>query len=225
MQGVNSRHPPGGVCLISGELLRYQPSMVSFMRLKVPGGSAMLPMAGMLVAYNINAALRTMMANPALQWAWLMGDDHTYAPDLLLNLLDRDVDVVVPLCLNRSPPMLPTISVDDKRLKHMDELPAGGLYKLQPNETTGDAGMLIRRNVLEALGSDWYGKRKSGGHNSEDREFVEKVKEAGFDVHVDLDNPIGHMTGIELWPARDGNQWVIRCLSAGKHMCDLGEIQ
>lgn len=222
MQASKSDHPPGAVCLITGDLLRYQPAMLSVVQLRVPAGSALVPMAGMLVAYNINSALTGMMANPDLEWAWLMGDDHTFRPDILMKLLDRNVDVVVPLCLNRTPPFSPTIAVASERMKRLDELPDSGLYKLAENETTGDAGMLIRRSALEATGPDWYGKRKSGGHNSEDREFVEKIKLAGIDVHVDLDNPIGHMTPLELWPALAEGKWQVRCFSAGKHMCDLG---
>lgn len=224
MQGIASRHPPGGVAIITGELARYVPAMRCIESLQVPAGSASVWRAGVLVSFNLNEAFRTIMANPRLEWAWLMGDDHTFPPDTLMKLLDRDVDVVVPLCLNRSVPMDPTI-IEGPRLKFLEDLPASGLYTLTGTETCGDAGMLIRRRVLEATGPDWYDRKKSGSHNAEDREFVQKIREAGFDVHVDVDNPIGHLTTFEILPVRKDTGWEIR-LSAGlKPVCDLGAMR
>lgn len=169
MQGASTDHPPGGVCLITGELTRYVQSMRAAVSLRVPPGSALAWNAGPLVAFNINTSLQSVMDNPSLEWAWLMGDDHTYPPDILLKLLDRRVDVVVPLCLNRAPPLDPTI-IGPTGLRYLEDLPTSGLYELQPDETCGDAGMLIRRRVLEKLGPNFHELKKSGSHNAEDQE-------------------------------------------------------
>lgn len=226
MQGIESRHPPGGVALITGEVLRYAQAMKCITALRVPAGSAAPWITGVLVAHNINTALRAIVDNPKLEWAWLMGDDHLFPPDILIKLLDRDVDCIVPLCLNRAPPMDPTIITADKRLKRIEELPPeGGLYKLGPGEVCGDAGILIRRNVLEATGPNWHELKKSGSHNAEDREFVGKVKDAGFDVWVDLDNPIGHMAAFEIAPVRKETGWEVRLNCANRHVCDLGAMR
>jgi hypothetical protein len=224
MQGVSSRHPPGGVAVITGEHLRYVQAMRCVEALRVPAGSAGIWRAGVLVAYNINLAIRAALDNPTLEWVWLMGDDHTFPSDILLKLLDRDVDCIVPLCLNRAPPMDPTI-VTPSGMKRIEDLPAGGLYKLAEGETCGDAGLLVRRKVLEATGPDWHELKKSGSHNAEDREFVQKVKSAGFDVWVDLDNPIAHMAAFEIAPVRSETGWLVRLMCAGRHVCDLGALR
>lgn len=225
MQGIQSRHPPGGVAVITGEQLRYASSMQCINGLQVPAGSAAPWIAGVLVGHSINKAFQIVMDNPALEWAWLMGDDHMFPPDILIKLLDRDVDCIVPLCLNRAPPMDPTIVIGKDRLKRIDELPPGGLYKLAEDETCGDAGILVRRHVLEATGPDWHELKKSGKHNAEDREFVGKVKDAGFDVYVDLDNPISHMAAFEIKPIRKGENWEIQLNCAHRHVCDLGAMR
>lgn len=231
MQGVKSHHPPGGVCMISGELTRFGQSMQAWTRLQVPAGSASPWIMGTLVGNNINSAFRSIMAAPSLEWAWLMGDDHTYEPDILLNLLDRQVDVIVPLCLNRSVPFDPTIIEADKngnpvRLKHLEDLgTSSGLYRLGPHETCGDAGILVRRHVLEKIGDPWHRLLKSGSHNAEDREFIKRVKDEGFEVHVDLDNVIGHLGVVEYKPVRKETGWEVRISSGQRHVCDIGTFK
>lgn len=225
MQGVESRHSPGGIAVITGEQLRYVQAMRCIEALKVPPGSTGIWRAGVLVAHNINLAIQAVMDNPKLEWVWLMGDDHTFPPDTLLKLLDRDVDAIVPLCLNRAPPMDPTIVIGKSGLKRVEDLPAGGLYKLADDETCGDAGLLVRRRVLEATGPVWHELKKSGSHNAEDREFTQKIKDAGFDVWVDLDNPIAHMAAFEIVPVRSDAGWQIRLMCAGRHVCDLGAMR
>lgn len=226
MQGVQTRHPPGGICIVSGELTRYGQAMRSIMGLQVPPGSASPWMMGVLVGHNINQALKAMMDRPELQWAWLMGDDHTFPPDLLLKLLDREVDVIAPMCLNRSPPMDPTVVDGDLgRLVYLEDMPTSGLYKLGPKQVCGDAGLLVRRHVLEKIGYPWHQLKKSGGHNAEDREFIDRVKEAGFDVWVDCDNVIGHMAAIEFIPVIVDGHWEVQIRCATKLVCNLGMMR
>jgi hypothetical protein len=226
MQGVPSDHPPGAVCLITGDLTRYAVSMQSVMALKVPPGSCNAWNMGVLIARSLNGAFKTMMDHPQMQWAWIMGDDHTFEPDCLLRLLDRKVDVVAPLCLNRLPPMDPTIVEHDHeptgRMKYLEDLPAGGLYKLRSEETCGDAGLLIRRNVLEAIPAPWYDHRVSGAIAAEDQAFVQRIKDTGFDVHIDLDVIIGHIGQVEFKPFWNVDHWEIRLTGgAMRHICDM----
>ncbi len=214
MQPVKSHHPPGGFAVITGEQLRHVQAMRCVSMTQVPNGTARIWEAGALIAYNINQALKTAMARPELEWVWLMGDDHTYEPTLLLDLLDRDVDCVLPLCLNRSPPFAPTI-ISNGRLKPLDDLPTTGLYRLGEGELCGDSGLLVRRRVLEAIPEPWYDHRISGSHNAEDRAFVERIKAAGFGVHVDMDHVLGHQTTFTILPDRSSGQWEV-ALSTGE---------
>ena len=225
MFAVPSDHHPGAVALITGEQFRFAQSARCAMTMMAPAGSALAWPMGVLVAHNINLAFQSVLDNPALQWCFLMGDDHTYPPDIIPKLLDRNVDAVIPLCLNRAPPIEPTIAVrmDDgrHRFKLLSELPGSGIYRLADNETCGDAGLLIRRHVLEKIGAPWHLTKKSGAHDAEDREFTERIKDHGFSVHVDLDNPIGHIAPTVLSPVRYQDQWNIRLEIAGKPVCNL----
>lgn len=208
MQPVKSRHSPGGLAIITGELTRYVQAMRCLSMIRVPNGTVRAWEAGALVAYNINHAITTLLGRPEVGWVWLMGDDHTFEPTILLDLLDRDVDCVVPLCLNRTPPFAPTI-VSGGRMKPIDKVPLGGLYRLGDDELCGDAGLLVRRHVLEAIPAPWYDHRISGAHNAEDRAFVERVKAAGFAVHVDTDHVIGHQTAVTITPDKRSGRWEV----------------
>src|SRR3990167_4095024 len=119
MQGVPSNQPPGAVCMVSGDLTRYALSMQSLMGLRLPLGSTNSWHTGVLIAKSINMSFQYVMDNPQLQWAWIMGDDHQFDADIVLNLLAREKDVIVPLCLNRLPPMDPTV-IDNRypRMKY-----------------------------------------------------------------------------------------------------------
>ena len=219
MLPVQTEQPPGAVCLASGEIARYGVSLQCLERLRVPNGSLLAWYMGVLVAENLNSGLTAMMENPALQWAWIMGDDHTFEPDCLLRLLDREVDVVAPLCLNRLPPFDPTIVEHDHqptgRMKYLEDLPTSGLYTLRAEETCGDAGLLVRRRVLDAIPFPWYDHRVSGAIAAEDQAWVQRIKDAGFDVHIDLDVQIGHIGQVLFAPVLKGDHWEIRMVGGG----------
>ena len=239
MQGVQTHHPPGAVAMCTGETFRYSISAQAYARLQVPADSLSCWFMGVLVAKNLNLAISSALANPKMQWVWFMGDDHVYQPDIIFRLLDRDKDVVAPLCLNRVPPHEPTIAVwkdtggevplpykearagDPSwyRLKQFAELPTSGLYKLASNETCGDSGMLIRRSVLEKLSYPWYDRLRTGAFgafSADDQEFILKIKAAGFDIWMDLDIPIGHIAPITVYPVMKDGKWKVR-LQAGSH--------
>jgi hypothetical protein len=228
MQGVPSKHPAGAVCLITGDLTRYALSMQCLMSLKVPPGSANAWHCGVLIAKSLNDAFQSVINNPTLQWAWVMGDDHTFEPDILLKLLDREKDVIAPLCLNRLPPMDPTIIEQhhkpNGRLKYLEDLPIAGLYKLGETETCGDAGLLVRRNVLEKIGHPWYDNRKSGGLAADDQAFISSIKEAGFPVYVDMDVQLGHIGNVAFVPIKKNGRWEVRLFGGSRHLVDLGPM-
>ena len=227
MQGIPSSLPPGAVCMITGEIVRYAQSMQALHAMVAPNGSVLSWHMGMLVARSINDAFATVMSKPELQWAFIMGDDHTYSPNIVMNLLKREKEVIIPLCLNRVPPMDPTIIEIDpvhhsRRLKPLEEMPTSGLYQLGPNESCGDAGMLIWRSVIEKSGPKWYERMKSGSHQAEDDEFVSKLRMLGYEVYVDMDNRLGHIGAVDFRPELVDGKWVVRCIGAGyRHVADL----
>lgn len=222
MRVVETPHPPGAVCMATGEIARYATSLQHYHRLEVPNGSLDAWHAGVLVAENLNQGLEAMMARDTLQWAWIMGDDHSYPADLLLRLLDRGVDVIAPLCLNRYPPMEPSIvSASRGRQRWLEEMPTSGLYKLEPDETCGDAGLLIRRPVLEALARPFYDRPRSGSFKSEDQAFMRKIQDAGFAVWIDCEHTIGHMEIDSVQPIVKDGRWHIRLMGGHRHIVDI----
>lgn len=220
MRGVEGRHPPGVVAICSGDLARYTFAMRSISSLKAPAGSLEFWWQSNNIANSINTAFKAMIDNPAYQWCWLMGDDHTFPDDILLRQLDRDLDVVVPMCLNRYPPFDATI-VKGGKVKPLEELPATGLYRLGEGETCGDAGMLVRRSVIEAIEPPWYDRLRSGALGVDDQCFVARVKAAGFAVDVDLDARIGHMSPFTMLPVFSEGRWAVRLICGGQPVVDI----
>lgn len=137
-------------------------------------------------------------------WIWFMDDDHAYASDLLLRLLQRNVDIVGPLCLRRIQPFLPTAAVDGD---YMD-ITRYGPEELVEVEHTGSSGMLIRRRVIEAMEAPWFemDHEDDGRPVSEDVYFCRKARAAGFDIHVDMGARLGHMTAATVWPFHDESE-------------------
>ncbi len=136
-------------------------------------------------------------------WVWFMGDDHTFAPDMLQRLLDRDVDVVVPLCLKRTPPFHPVVYAGQNELGeyYVGELPTSGITEIY---AAGSAGMLVRRHVLEAIADPWF---ESHGGMNEDLTFCAKVRDAGFRIWCDLDCTLGHISNYTVWPVVREDGW------------------
>ena len=92
----------------------------------------------------------------------------------------------------------------------MPDMPAEGLIELQAG---GCAGMLIRREVLEAIEPPWF----EYTDRSEDIVFCEKAKEAGFNIYCDLSARLGHVTTAFVWPStnQDGD-WFVGLTIGGK---------
>lgn len=220
MRAVPSEHAPGVVAVITGDLARYAQAMRSIANLQAPPNSCEFWRMANNVATSINEAFRTTLENPDYQWCWLMGDDHVFHETTLISLLDRNVDVVLPLCLNRFPPFEPVI-MKAGTPKFLGDLPETGMYQLQDGETCGDAGLLIRRNVLETIRPPWYDRLRSGALGVDDQVFTDRVKRSGFTVNIDLDTRIGHMTPITLLPINKNGKWEVRIICGGKHAADL----
>lgn len=210
--------PPGVVIMMTGELSRYSAAMADFKALELPPSSGINWHDGVLIASGLNKGLAAMLAMPQMQWAWIMGDDHRFDRDILLRQLAKGYDASVPFCLHRKPPFATTI-VDTAgggyRWKLASEFPTSGSYKLSEDEVCGDAGLLLTRRVVEAIEPPWYDNRRSGAFSSDDLAFSKRIREAGFDIYVDLDVQLGHITPMTVTPVLLGGQWRVK-LTAGE---------
>jgi GT2 family glycosyltransferase len=181
-----------------------------------PTGTEIQMNCGLNVSANFNAGIRRALANPAVEWVWIMGDDHQFEADALIRLLDRDLDIVVPLVVRRQPPFIPVLfrypesdtPIGQFPPHHWHQLPSTGLLEVY---TAGSAGMLIRRHVLESIGDPWFETGKMGSDlTNEDTYFCKKAQDAGFKIYADMDVQMDHWTPVSFRPIRTAEgQWTV----------------
>jgi len=212
------KHGPGLIGVASSTSPRYRAfDKCLIAARKPPSRDPMVAESGMgitfqdsiNVAENFNRMCEDLMESPIYEWLWILGDDHVFHPDLLYKLLDRDVDIITPLCLRRHPPYTPTINgpVEEGHPVLGWEAIDGkcGLIEVH---ACGNAGMLIRRHVIAKIGGDWH---RAGCHKSglggPDLWFCHRAREAGYKILIDTDNCIGHIEPQAIWPVinQDGN--------------------
>jgi hypothetical protein len=202
-------HPPGTIVIPVGDSLRYPEFFVDYSSLQAPEGTqASIHRSGSVVQ-NLNESLAGIPDDH--EWVWILGDDHVFPSNLLVQLLDHDLDVVVPLCVKRTPPFQLVIMSEETELydermgKHYP-----GYLPYQPLEVpdelftvvaAGSAGMLVRRHVLDAVGYPWF-ENTDGVYLNEDFYFCAKVRAAGFEIHCDPYAYLGHIGQMHVWPAR-----------------------
>jgi hypothetical protein len=192
------------VGIMTHEIARSTAFWRDLMNLELPDGALSVAQIGASIPFNCNELCRVLLRTDA-EALWMIGDDHTFAPDLLKNLLARDVDIVAPLCLKHQIPYTPTAYTDfveghprERKHLHLPTLLRTGLIRIH---SCGAAGMLIRREVIEALEDPWF------DGSQEDLYFCDRAREAGFDLHLDLDNPLGHAAMTHVWPIHTPEGW------------------
>lgn len=216
-------HPAGTVGVPGGDLARYQEFLFSLVKLRKPQGSTLAVHCGLSVDRNLNQIVREMQGD----WLWIMGDDHVFDENLLMRLLDREVDVVMPVCFKRTPPFT---LVHYEREKIGDDghvafepyrpaaLPQEGLMEVH---SSGTAGMLVRKHVLDKIGDPWF--TTTGDMQNEDLEFCRKIREAGFKILVDTEAWLGHIGRMQVWPARQDGRWAMQFVFDNDHRITLAD--
>jgi len=214
MQQVKSKHPAGTVCLGTAMTPRFYEFEDSLGNLKVPEGTIFNRRRSCDVAYNLNRAVDDMQG----EWIFVLGDDHSFSPDLLLHLLDLSVDVVVPISPCKTYPFLPCVmhapddgSVwsDDMPIYNWGELSGTGLLALPKGDFIGQAGMLIRKNVIDAIPKPTFKTGKCHpGRLHEDLWFCHEIQELGFTVWVDQDTIFDHWFALGITARRHEGKWV-----------------
>lgn len=153
-----------------------------------------------------NELCRLVLEDEEAEYLWFMDDDHAFPPSLLTRLLAHDEALVTPVCLTRVHPFAPVAYT--KKIGELQYLPIplseSGTNGLVEIEAGGCAGMLIRRDVIEAIEPPWF----EYTDRSEDIIFCEKAKAAGFTLHVDLGCTLGHITTAVVHPAVRNDVWI-----------------
>jgi len=189
-------HPHGTIGVISGTLARYPDFSISLISLRRHPETHIEWAASSNIVANLNAVSNALKG----EWLWIMGDDHQFHPETLNKLLDRNVDIVVPLVLRREPPFAAPVFKDDGVNLIPWEI-IGGRQGLVERDACGNAGMLIRRQVLDAMPKPWWeGGQIRSDSLLEDVYFCRKARALGFRIMVDTEVGIGHSITATVWP-------------------------
>jgi hypothetical protein len=150
------------------------------------------------------------------EWMWMVDTDMVFQPDTLTRLLDvahwKDKPIVGALTFgaNRLGTVIyPTLYWwQEDGIARGDHLPLRDLDVIEV-DATGAACLLIHRSVLEKLVSEypppkgpfeftWRDTDQGPGRIGEDITFCLRAKLAGFPIHVDCTNVVGHMKPVML---------------------------
>ena len=220
--------PPGVVGLISGNTARFNEFFTCLEALRIPPGSSLQWMQGCNPAKNSNKATKKLLENQDWQWIWYMGDDHTFDPMLLITLLKHNVDVVVPVVCKRCPPFIPIaykelVFAPGEQLQ-MTPITWSDLSQLDGLTIVagaGHAGMLVKRRVIEALGTDhWFRVGEvEPDELAEDLSFCDRLSKAGFTIYLDTNSTMGHIHPTSYIPVRmEDGRWTIEAENTGERL-------
>jgi GT2 family glycosyltransferase len=198
---VERIHPAGTVGVYTDHIARFSDFTVSISSLQVPQGTQFAWSRGVYLAYNTNRFVREMQG----EWLFLMDDDHRFDPDILMRLLDHDVDVAVALTSKKFPPYEPVLyERTGEAYSDLKSIELKGKSGLIEVDACGKPGMLIRKHVLDAIGDPWC-EYKDSEQGAEDWDLSYKIRKAGFKIHADLDNKLGHMAPVAIYKQQDPN--------------------
>jgi hypothetical protein len=219
MQHINTDHPAGTVIVTAASLARYSEFWLSVEALEVPHGTRLVAARGADIPHQFNEGVRRMTG----EWCFFLGDDHTFNRTLLMHLLDRNLDFVLPVVPRRDSPFCPVLMhgpVGAKMRRYSwTELPTSGLFKIPLGDSAGQAGALVRKPVLDKLGDPWFeGGKLTPGRLMEDMYFVQRMHELGVNMFVDCEEVMPHIANITITPQVYGGRWY-----AG-HVTDRGPV-
>lgn len=193
----------GLVGIIGNDAARFHLFTASVLQMEVPDGWK----KEMLIGGDWCGARNTLcqvVLDEGYSHLWFMDDDHQFEKDMLPRLLAHDKPLVSPLCLTRVYPFTPVQYALNDGQKYLplplSETPTDGLVEVAAG---GCAGMLIRRDVIEAIEPPWF----EYADKSEDIIFCEKAVAAGFDLWCDLGCLLGHITTTVVIPAKTEQGW------------------
>jgi hypothetical protein len=195
--------PPLTIGILTAETARFSRFWNSLLGLDLPADTRYVTKLGLNIAKNRNEIIA---ASADSDYVWFIDDDHTFDSNLVMNLLKHQAPIVQPLVLSRHSPFGPVAmgaKAEDREGFYwriaLDNSLQSGLVKC---EAVGAAGMLIRRDVIEAVGDPWFET------HAEDVNFCQKAKAKGFGVYCDLSNSMGHMNVGNVRPIIKDGKWV-----------------
>ena len=212
---------PGTIALPTSEVGRFALFTVALAGTQQPDGWYLDASCSASVTENLNGVFRRLRDEDAA--VWVMGDDHTWPGTALVDMLQTmdenpEIDVLVPLCVKRNPPWhlvifdeLGTKDEDGTPLLRpipWERVPESGVFEI---DAAGSAGMLIRREVIDALGDPfWYSTMDAEGRQvvlNEDVTACKRMREHGFRIFATADVAIGHLGIFNVRPLHHDGRW------------------
>lgn len=202
----------GIIGVSSAEQGRFSLFWASLFGMDRPAGTGAVFARSAVISENRNHITAEALRLGA-DWVLYLDDDHVLKADTLKRLLDADKDVISAHYIRRLPPFWPVAMETElengtfiwKQLGPTEK----GIIKVA---AAGAGALLVKRKVLEALKPPyWTLGQIHPASWGDDLDFCSRVRKAGFEVHVDLDNTLAHiMTGC-VWPALDGEKgWMAK---------------
>lgn len=206
---------PGTIALPTSEIGRYAIFTVALAATQQPDQTNLSVMCSASVVENLNESIRGLRDED--EWLWVLGDDHIWESNCLMRLLATmdehpEIDILVPLVVKRNPPWNVVVFRDAGLHEDgmpqwqpfaWEEIPEGGVFEI---DAAGSAGMVVKREVLDAIGDPWF--QSSGGVIlNEDVMFCMAARELGYRVFATADVTMGHLGIYNVRPMRRGGRW------------------
>lgn len=125
------------------------------------------------------------------EYILFLDTDMIFQPDLLLNLMKQEKDLITGVACMRYPPFSPAMGLwDDEKDEPVMLMgyPRDKLFKIG---TCGGACLLVKREVFEKVKKPWFKYDEYGG---EDTYFCRKVRKEGYEIWADGRQEVGHWT-------------------------------
>ena len=190
--------PPGTIVVAASMQPRFYEFLMSMERLLVPSGTRYLLSRGCDITHNFNDGIQKASGD----WIWFMGDDHSFAPDMLLKLLAHRVSIVIPPTSCKIIPWLPCIMHGNGTLTSWKssmplytwaELSHKKLFALPVGDFIGQAGMLVSRAVFNDWPYPWFkAGQQDPGLLQEDMTFCRELQARGNTIYIDAGQILDH---------------------------------
>lgn len=228
---TDSGFPAGTIAVAAATQPRYYEFQMSLEQLGAPVGTKLTIERSCDITQNFNNCVKTMTG----EWVWFLGDDHSFDKNLLMRLLRHNVDVVVPITPCKVSPWMPCMMHgdpskggwhEDMPLYDWDELSGDGLMALPKGDFIGQAGMLVKKHVLDRIGYPWF---KCGqldpGRLQEDMYFCHEIQSLGYTVWVDRDVIFDHHFMMAVTARKHEGRWVPALKSANGQVMVLPDAK
>jgi len=214
---VQSPFPAGSVIVPTSGTPRYTAFFLALQFLKVPASTRLILTESCDLAKSLNEALEQRTG----EWVWFLGDDHEFGPDTLLRLLNHRLPMVGTLNIQRISPFGPimlrgeTQAVSKPMAWH--EIPTGGgLWALPADVYTGQAGLLVKGDLLKRVEPPWF----RVGQYAPDRlneDFYFNAQLRKLVPHmIDTGVVMGHINNFAIGAQVVDGQWKVTMSSHGK---------